>query len=188
MVHACWDQPSIDFIKNNKTRDNRGRLADEFLVQSVQKETETFNVVEVLLKGREIMLPPGHAGIYDKDNNLRKKLRIKWWMSSRQWRELQTYDQAVRADRGLLAKIAGLEIPADILTEAKKMRIGEEENGTPVFFGHYWFTGEPRPLTETVACLDYSVARGGRLVCYRWDGERTLDKSKFAAVPASSSC
>ena len=186
VVHACWDQASIDFIKNNKIRDEQGRLTDEFLVQSVKKGTEAFSVVEVLLKGREIMLPPGHPGIYDRDNNLRKWLRIKWWMSSRQWLELETYEQAVRADQGILAKIPGLKIPLDILAEAKGMRVGEEGKGTPVFFGHYWFTGEPRPLTETVACLDYSVARGGQLACYRWDGERVLDKSKFVMGHAAT--
>lgn len=29
----------------------------------------------------------------------------------------------------------------------------------PVFVGHYWMSGEPAPLNEHVACLDYSVAK-----------------------------
>ena len=181
VVHACWDQPSVDFIKNNKIRDEKGRLTDEFLMQSVQEGSEAFRVVEELLKGREIMLPPGHPGIVDKDGNIRKKLRVKWWMPDREWMEMRTYDQVVRAGRGILEKVSGVEIPGDILEEAKQewRRGMGMDHGVPVFFGHYWFTGEPGPLTEWGACLDYSAARGGPLVCYRWDGESILDSSKF---------
>ena len=34
-------------------------------------------------------------------------------------------------------------------------------------------------LVTTVACLDYSVAGGGPLVAYRWDGERNPLATKF---------
>ena len=47
----------------------------------------------------------------------------------------------------------------------------------PVFLGHYWMEGEPSPLADNIACLDYGVAnRGGKLVAYRWndDGHRTV--------------
>jgi hypothetical protein len=43
-------------------------------------------------------------------------------------------------------------------------------------------TGEPEPLAENIACLDYGMAKGGQLVAYRWDGEAKLDDSKFISV------
>ncbi len=49
-------------------------------------------------------------------------------------------------------------------------------DAVPVFVGHYWLTGTPTPL---VACTDYSVAKGGKLVAYRWDGESELSADKF---------
>ena len=53
----------------------------------------------------------------------------------------------------------------------------------PVFLGHYWLEGTPETLEENVACLDYSVGRpGGKLVSYRWDGERRLAKKSFVSV------
>ena len=53
----------------------------------------------------------------------------------------------------------------------------------PVFFGHYWMEGEPAPLAPNIACLDYSVAKpGGRLVAYRWDGDKTLEPGKYMWV------
>ena len=43
----------------------------------------------------------------------------------------------------------------------------------------YWLTGTPTPLAANVACTDYSVAKGGKLVAYRWDGEQVLSADKF---------
>jgi hypothetical protein len=182
VVHACWDQWSVDYIKNNNTRDNQGRLTDEFLISSALKGTDQFNAIDSLLKGLEIMLPSDHPGVYDKDNNLRKKLRLKWWMSSHEFKNVKTYDQIVRVNENAAEKIVGLKIPENILMGIKKIKNKETSNNTPVFFGHYWFTGEPQLLTKTAACLDYSVARGGKLVCYRWDGEQSLDNSKFVPI------
>ena len=51
--------------------------------------------------------------------------------------------------------------------------------GTPVFIGHYWLSGTPQPLAANIACMDYSAARNGPLVAYRWDGETVLDKARF---------
>jgi hypothetical protein len=131
------------------------------------------------------MLPPGHPGIHDKDKNLRKKLRLKWWMSPQEWNNAKTYQQMVRVSEDAWEKIIGLEIPRNILEDIKK-RGKCDIKDTPVFFGHYWFTGKPHVLTKTAACLDYSVAKGGKLVAYQWDGERFLDNSKFVWVTHES--
>lgn len=48
--------------------------------------------------------------------------------------------------------------------------------------GHYWLTGSPTPLAANVACTDYSVAKGGKLVAYRWDGESELSADKFHGI------
>ena len=53
----------------------------------------------------------------------------------------------------------------------------------PVFFGHYWLQDEtPGRLASTVACLDYSVANGGKLCAYRWDSEQELSDDNFVWV------
>lgn len=48
----------------------------------------------------------------------------------------------------------------------------------PVFVGHYWLTGTPTPLAANVACTDDRVAKGGKLVAYRWEGETALSANK----------
>jgi hypothetical protein len=60
--------------------------------------------------------------------------------------------------------------------------VGHPYSGPPVLFGHYWFTGKPEVISPRFACLDYSAARDGPLVAYRWDGEPELRSEKMAWV------
>ncbi len=53
------------------------------------------------------------------------------------------------------------------------------DGAKPIFVGHYWLTGTPALLSAKVACVDYSVAKGGKLVAYRWDSEPLLENSKL---------
>jgi hypothetical protein len=53
----------------------------------------------------------------------------------------------------------------------------------PVFIGHYWLKAQrPELLTDNVACVDYSVAKGGFLCAYRWQGEQKLSNDHFVWV------
>ncbi len=180
VIHACWDRQAVDFAGKSCIRDADGRLTDTFLAEAARKGTEMYEVVEILLKGKEIILPGDHPGLYDKDQNLRKKVRVRWWLTAEERKTVKTYDQVTRIDKKNLERLADVEIPPDILKELRED--GNTGDKTPVFVGHYWFTGTPQPLTENIACLDYSVALGGHLVCYRWDGEQILRQSKFVFV------
>jgi hypothetical protein len=69
------------------------------------------------------------------------------------------------------------------------MNVDFNENlpDAPIFYGHYWLKGLPILQAENICCLDYSVAKGGRLVAYRWDGEKTLDESKYCMLSKAKS-
>ena len=56
------------------------------------------------------------------------------------------------------------------------------DGAKPVFFGHYWWDGIPRPVLPTVACVDYSAGKGGPLVAYRWEGEPELSAGSFVST------
>ena len=57
------------------------------------------------------------------------------------------------------------------------------ETAKPVFFGHFAVSDEElAPIAPNVACLDYGMGKGGRLVAYRWDGEATLMREKFVTA------
>jgi hypothetical protein len=60
--------------------------------------------------------------------------------------------------------------------------VGHPYSGPPVLFGHYWFTGKPEVISPRFACLDYSAARDGLLVAYRFDGEKELTTEKMAWI------
>jgi hypothetical protein len=79
------------------------------------------------------------------------------------------------------------EIHKDVLnlSEANKVNpkdysAGYPSEEKPVFFGHYWLEGEkPMVQAPNVCCVDYSVAKKGKLVAYRFDGETELRQEKF---------
>jgi hypothetical protein len=54
----------------------------------------------------------------------------------------------------------------------------------PILFGHYWLTDTPRVIGPRASCLDFSVAAGGFLTCYRWSGEETFSAEHLVFVAA----
>jgi hypothetical protein len=173
LVHACWHPRYMDYLAPHLTVD---RCLNAELMVPASREPEDkgekdtpeptiFKAVEALLKGIEIPLPPPHT-FQDKDGHERRRVRVRWWD-----RAAMTYRQAAMLSDVEREGLPELPIPA----HARLGHDGEK----PLFVGHYWLTGLPQRLSETVACVDYSIAKGGKLVAYRWDGEPRLDASKF---------
>lgn len=168
IVHACWHQPSMQILRPWLTADNR--MSPKLLLRATQENTPQFAAVATLLKGMEIPLPGNHH-FHDKDGVPRRRIRTSWWRA-----DARTYRDIAVVHRQALAQIPALPLPDEI------RRHEYPRDAAPVFFGHYWFSGEPARLTPNAACLDYSVARGGRLTAYRWCGEPRLDNAHFVAV------
>ena len=166
-VHACWDSNQIDLLRS-KLIDNR--LNNELIQESVKRGPDFYYAIDDILKGKEINLPEGKTFL-DKDGTIRKKIRIKWWLNP----AIATYkaisvlpledlkDEPI--ELGLLKNL-------DFYTASQK----------PIFFGHYWLDGEPTLYRTNICCLDYSVAKKGKLVAYRFDGEQELRNEKLVYV------
>ena len=107
----------------------------------------------------------------DKDGTKRTEIRIKWWEDPLQ----MTY-------KGLSVEPIN-NLPERYVTfpEVKSVNYYNEK-GKNVFFGHYWLKGEPSLYKDNICCLDYSVAKGGKLVAYRFDDELKLDPNKLIYV------
>ena len=173
VVHACWHQPFMDFLKPQLASGNR--MTVELMVEASREpadETEKdtpdetiFKALETLTKGIEIPLPAPH-GFTDKDGHTRRRVRTSWWNS-----DAASYQQAALLDEPSREALPDEPIPAHV-------RIGHD-GGKPLFIGHYWKSGKPDLLSKKVACVDYSIGKGGKLVAYRWDGEQTLDWKRF---------
>jgi hypothetical protein len=168
VVHACWDEGAMLRLKDSLGEGNR--LTDALLKHASTYARQEFRDVETLLKGKEVPLINGHHFV-DSDGNEWPNIRIRWWDQ-----QATTYQSAFMGAAEAIAHIPDDEIEGDHLIEYA-------HSLPPVFLGHYWMDGEPRPLADNIACVDYSVAKmKGKLAAYRWDGEQTLSAEKFVSV------
>jgi len=161
VVHACWDETRMAQIT--------GPVTDEFLSAACLAGGTLFEPVEAILKGKEMRLPPG-ATFRDKDGHERLATRVKWYEPP-QGHTYRTY------------AMASEPIPSDepLPEEVVRAAVPYPADAKPVFVGHYWLSGRrPALLRHNIACVDWSVAKGGFLCGYRWDGEQMLDPKKFA--------
>ncbi|MBL3557565.1 MULTISPECIES: metallophosphoesterase [Marinobacter] len=168
-VHACWDSELI-----NKFKESQGGacIDDDFLHASAAIESFAGQVMDTLLRGTDLRLPPG-VKITGKDGYVREFFRTKFWADNP-----ETYADVVFQPDPLPAEVACRE-----LTDAERSQlISYPASAPPVFVGHYWMEGEPAPLKHNVACIDFSAVKYGKLVAYRLDGERTLSRDKFVWV------
>jgi hypothetical protein len=170
VVHACWSPEHLAAIANYT--DSENRLLPEAWEQASRKESVAYQAIETLLKGLEIPLPRDHH-LFDKYGHKRTNIRIKWWQQG----ELTYRDLAM--------------VPGDAIDQIPLEPVGSHilpgyDGEKPVFVGHYWMKGEPAPLSEHIACLDYSVAGGkrGKLCAYRFNNEARIEKSNFECVEA----
>ena len=170
-IHATWDQPSIDFL-DHMLAETDGVLTESLMQATCEPRSPSFRAIEQVLKGREIPLPDGLV-LTDPEGSPRRHIRARWFESphGRTYRE----HAFTRDDSFPDIAIAPDAIAPD------SQHYGSEE--PPVFVGHYWMQGAiPTRLAPNVACLDWSVARGGPLVAYRFDGEAEIDDARFVAV------
>jgi hypothetical protein len=166
-VHASWDDNHINYLKAHL---ENNRLTDELIYKSVCMGTPLYRAVNNVLKGREMRIPNGMT-FTDKDGTKRTQIRIKWWENP-----LTTTCRAL--------SIEPLHYLPDVLLDRSEIRSTYyyKPDERPIFFGHYWLKGEPFLYRENVCCMDYSVARHGRLAAYRYDGESALSVDKFVFV------
>lgn len=165
VVHACWDERAVQTIK--LARPNNEKLTTEFLHSACEEGNALFESVEIVLKGKEATLPEG-ISFPDKDGHIRTATRIRWFLSP-QGQTYRTYALTDKIDCDLELEPSVIEAATPYPTDAK-----------PVFVGHYWLSGDrPELLADNVACVDYSVAKGGFLCAYRWNGEQKLSNDNF---------
>jgi len=162
VVHACWDKKMIDFL--DPWLSQRELPYEFFRLTSIPKSKEMI-ATEILLKGPELPLISKYIDI---EGNERDKVRFKWWIDPI-GKPLKDISISV-SDQAKAHNEFQFEypIPSHISNtwDIKK----------PVFFGHYWLEGDPIWNSEYACCLDYSVAKNGKLVAY------SIDSKKFTCV------
>lgn len=162
-VHAAWDDRAVAAVHD------LGPLNDELLHQMVPKDKALGQARNVLLNGVELGLPKGYF-FSDKSGFRRNDIRLRWWENPRG----KTYRQMVFPDSETVPDMA---IPDELIADTRAYPTDE----LSVFFGHYWLPADTtrKPVAQNIACLDYSVAKGGDLTAYRWEGEKELSAAHF---------
>lgn len=175
LVHACWDEPQIRYLK-----DKLGAIpvmSAGFLRRSARVGTPEFTAVDMVLKGREVKLPEG-LSYEDKDGYPRHRVRVKWWLTYDKIKLARSFADLARAPARVKTRLQPFKLPWG----EEPLFPGYNDGAVPVFFGHYWYEGKPRILLPWAQCLDYSAVEGGYLCAYRWSGERRLKSSHLFYV------
>ncbi|MFL0802293.1 MAG: metallophosphoesterase [Agarilytica sp.] len=169
VVHACWDDALIKAFEAQQF----GPVLDKaFMQRSSDKSTLEGRFMDRLTRGTDMILPEGRR-IKGKDGYERRMFRTKFWSETP-----SVFEDVVFQPDPLPEDVAAIPLSE----KQKQALIYYGVNEKPVFVGHYWLQGRPKPLRDNVACLDYSAVKYGSLVAYRFDGESRLDQSKFEWV------
>lgn len=176
VVHACWQQELIDLL--TPLLSAQGTLTHEAVQRTSQRGTPEYEALEVVLKGPEVPLGAGRryaivevdqSGL-PKPRKWRKKARQRWWDA-----EATTLDRACIIPSGA-ANDPDTWADFPVLPPDPVDSVGVYTASTPVVVGHYWTpASDPlEPRSERVVCVDFSAAKNGPLVAYRWQGEQVL--------------
>ena len=166
VVHACWDH---ELIAAHKARFGNGYFDTQFIVETAQKDSLSARIKQRLTSGVDMPLPKG-VSVLSSDGYERSSFRTKFWAH-----RAQTYGELLFQPDPLPHAIANERISK----QHRSQMINYDLNEPPLFVGHYWLKGKPKPIANNVACLDYSAVKYGRLVAYRMDGEQQLQAKNF---------
>lgn len=169
VVHACWDPQYIDILDAALTM--LDRFGPEFLEEGLNSNHPTGIAVERVLKGPEAALPD-NVTVVDKEGHVRRRVRIRWFESPA-GQMLGTYC------------FPGMSRLDEVPVPENAQPCPYPSDAVPLFIGHYWLKNDQDPLLlPNLACLDLSVAKGGELCGYRFNGESHLLADSLVRIPA----
>lgn len=148
-VHACWHPEWMDQLRPYLNEDNT--LKAEHWVDAFTEGHELYTLCEAVLKGPEVVLPPGYS-FKDKHGKERYNIRVRWWLDN-----ATTYRAVGQVQDSEVMGLPDMPLP---------QALRNPEQDVAVVVGHYTLSGMPQPLSESVICVDYNAAFEGPLVCY----------------------
>jgi len=166
VVHACWNTESVNLIKEAIAGP---KLKKDILREIALNETEFSSKFWELCKGVDFHLPKDLL-VFDEEGRPHRSFRMKWWENP----QGKTFKDISLESR--------FDLPAyTIPPEINHFRNRYSSDDPIVFFGHYCLKQCCGILTENLCCVDSCVSRSGKLLAYRWSGEKKLTKSNFVS-------
>lgn len=166
VVHAWWDEAAVAAVASARGG-AEGGLSEEVVLR-MYREPLVMAARKLLTCGVKWELPAGHW-IIDKEGHKHPDARLAVWR------------HGAERLRDIALVPSGSEDAVPDIGIPEEHRLGPV-SGAPILFGHHWFSVPLRLESPKVACLDWSAAKGGPLVAYRWDGEAELDAGKLVPV------
>ena len=165
VVHACWHPTYMAALASQL---EPGQRLNKCLVEAAsRRDSPEFKAIEAILKGPEAELPEGLS--FRTGDEVRHEARTRWWDA-----DAVTFSESAIVDKETRRLLPDTEV-------APALRFGYQD-AKPVFIGHYWMSGPHERQAPRVACVDYSVGKGGPLVAYRWQGEQELVRKHFVST------
>lgn len=159
VVHACWDDQNIALLRENVTE---GKLKKSFLRKINKNNSELSKALWQTCKGIDFQLPKDLL-IFDDKGQAHRSFRSKWWLNPKN----KTFQELSFESR---FELPPYTIPPELNGERKSY----DEEEPIVFFGHYCMKNGDNIIASNLCCLDSCVSRNGKLIAYRWSGEKKL--------------
>jgi hypothetical protein len=166
VVHAWWDDAARDAV--NRARGGESGVLSDDVMRRLYEDAALEKARKLLTCGVEWDLPEG-VFMFDKEGHRHPEARLAVWRH-----EADRLPEVALVPRGSRHLIPDIEIPAE-------HRLGPVQ-GAPILIGHHWFDGPVKLESPKLACVDWSAAKDGPLVAYRWDGEAELRHENLVAV------
>ncbi len=160
VVHACWANPAIDFLKRNIPP---GKIKKKVFEQIYNEPaSELAQNIWLITKGVQLKMPADLKIINNKGVSPRS-FRIRWWdhPTGKTFQELSFESKY---------ELPPYTIPEQIIPECYPY----PSESPIVFFGHYCRKNGPDIIRPNICCVDSCVTGTSELTAYRWEGEEKL--------------
>ncbi len=168
VVHACWSDEAVEYIKQNIPP---GRIKKEVFKQLYKTpDTPVAQYIWLLTKGIQFRLP-GDLKIKNNKGTCPRSFRMRWWENPRG----KTFEELSFESK---FELPGYTVPPEIIPQS----LPYPESDPAVFFGHYCRHNGPYIIKPNVCCIDACINGNKTLLAYRWDGETMLSEAKLVKV------
>ena len=168
VVHACWSNPAIEYIKNNLPE---GKIKKSVFREIYQdSKSELSQSIWTLTKGIDFKLP-GDLKIINNKGVSPRTFRMRWWEDPKN----KTFEEMSFESKFVLPSYT---IPEQIIPPHDSY----PDDAPIVFFGHYCRFKGPFLVKPNVCCVDSCVAGNRVLTAYRWNGEKVLNVRNLVQV------
>jgi len=168
VVHACWSDLAVDFIKQNLPP---GKIKKGIFRQiNKNPASEYGQSIWTLTKGLQFKMP-GDLKIINNKGTSPRSFRMRWWEDPKG----KTFEEMSFENK---YRLPDYTVPPEIVPSG----LPYNENNPIVFFGHYCRNNGPYIIKSNICCLDACINGTNTLLAYRWEGEKTLSESNLISI------